>query len=331
MAYTSVGGGTTTYSQTAYDIAAYFSLRPQEYFDQVADVRTTKESMQGSSVVFNIVADLAEATSTLSETTDVTPVAISDSSVTVSLAEYGNAVNTTALLRGTSYVDLDPIVANVMGFNAGISMDAIARNVLAAGTNVNYAHYPTSQGTSRATVAAAEVLTSYDLRLAKATLASLNVEDFGGEYVCFIDPAVEFDLKSESGDVGWRDPHNYATAGDGPMSTNIMRGEIGKYEGFRFVSTPRAPFFSGAGASSANVYGTLCMGRQSLAKAWSKTDGNSDQPHIIMSPVVDSMRRFVPISWYHLVGYGLFRQASLLRIESAATVSGSITRPSIDN
>ena len=78
---------------------AYFALRPELYFDAVADVQPTAQSMPGTSVQFTIVNDLAIAPSALTENYDVNTVALSDSTVNLTLAEYGNAVLTTAKLR----------------------------------------------------------------------------------------------------------------------------------------------------------------------------------------------------------------------------------------
>jgi hypothetical protein len=37
-------------------------------------------------------------------------------------------------------------------------------------------------------------------------------------------------------------------------------------------------------------------------------------------PVTDALRRFEGMGWKHLVGYGVFRQAALRRIESASSI-----------
>ena len=124
--------------QVAFDRIAYFALRSELLFDAVADVMPVAQAMPGSSVKFTIFNDLTAATSTLSETSDVTAVAMSDSQVEVTLNEYGNAVNTTAKLRGTSFLDVDQAAANIVGYNAGISIDTVISDVLAAGTNVIY-------------------------------------------------------------------------------------------------------------------------------------------------------------------------------------------------
>src|ERR1700761_4063504 len=87
------------YSQTAYDRLAYFAFRPEVYYDKAVEVKPTRQSMPGQTVVFTIQNDLPIASSALNESTDLTPVAMSDSQVSIALAEYGNVVVTTAKLR----------------------------------------------------------------------------------------------------------------------------------------------------------------------------------------------------------------------------------------
>ena len=322
MAFT----GTTAldFAQTAYDRMAYFDLRPELFFDAAADIKPSAQSMPGASVVFTIVHDLAINSSALNESTDVTPVAMSDSQVTVSLAEFGATVNTTAKLRGESFVEIDPVVANAIGFNAGVSIDEVARNILQAGTNVVYAKGTGAQPTARNMILSTNTLLAANIRYAKTFLRVNNVATFGGFYIVYIHPNVSYDLTSETGTQGWRDPHAYSQPGE------IWQGEVGAFEGCRFIETPRAPLFAAAGSGSpaTDVFGTLCLGRQSLAKVHSIVDGNGPVPHVVPGPVTDFLRRFQPWGWYWLGNYGIFRQAAILRIESASSVD--IAQPSID-
>src|ERR1044071_6799986 len=301
-----------SYDQTAYDRMAYFSLRPELYFDAVADVQPTRQAMPGSAVVFSVQTDLAVASTTINESVDVDAVALSNSQVTLTLAEYGNAVSTSAKLRGTSFVELDPIVSNVLGYNAGISIDTIARDILKAGTNVRYA----GQGTARNTVIPTDTLAANNVRRALADLRGANVATVGGMYVAFIHPDVSYDLRGQTGAASWRDPHTYSQPGE------IWNGEIGSFEGFRFIETPRAPVFADAGSSTTltDVYRTIFLGRQGLAKAFSGSDGNRPYPRVIVSPIVDKMRRFVPMAWYWLGAYGIFRQEAVRAFESASSI-----------
>lgn len=310
--------GSLSVSQAAFDRLAYFALRSELLFDAMADVQPVQQSMPGSSVKFTIFNDLAEATSTLAESTDVTAVAMSDSQVEVTLQEYGNAVATTAKLRGTSFLDVDTVAANVIGYNAGSSIDTIVSTVLAGGSNVAYGSGGGTDPSSRGTVEADDTLTANDVRKATAQLRGANVPTFNGLYMGAIHPDVSYDLRSETGAAAWRDPHVYVD------TENIYNGEIGAFEGCRFVETPRAPFFEDAGnASTVDVYGTLIMGRQALAKAHSVTDGNGPLPKIVRGPITDTLERFAPIGWYWLGGYSRFREASLRRIESSSSIGAN--------
>ena len=321
-----MAGETTTSSlsvdQTAFDRIAYFALRSELLFDQAADVMPTAQSMPGSAVTFTIFSDLAPATSTLNEVTDVTPVALSDSQVTVTLAEYGNAVVTTAKLRGTSFLDVDSAAANIVGYNAGDSIDRVVRDVLAAGSNVSYATGGSSTATSRASVSADDVLTANDVRKEVARLRAANVATFNGTYMGFIHPDVSYDFRSETDAAGWRTPANYVNP------TGIYNGEIGQFESVRFIETPRGPVFANASDGSGStgtvdVYATLVMGRQALAKAHSITDGNGATPKIVRGNVTDLLMRLQPLGWYWLGGYGRFREASLRRIESGSSIGAN--------
>jgi len=314
-------------SKAAYEQLAYFALRSELLFDQAADVQPTNQSMPGSSVIFTKFADMSAATTPLTEDTDVTPVAMSDAQVTVTLLEYGNAVNTTAKLRGTSFLDVDAAAANIIGYNAGDSIDQVVREVLAGGSqNIFYGSGGASLPNSRATVGADDILTANDIRKMTASLRKKNVATYNGYYMGFIHPDVSYDLRRETGNASWNAPHvNVDTV-------NIYNGEIGTFESVRFIETPRAKIFEnasdGSGSSTGSsatvdVYCTHVMGRQSLAKAYSIVDGNGAFPKIVEGPVVDVLRRFNPTGWYWLGGYGRFREESLGRVESSSSIGAN--------
>ena len=321
-----MAGETTTSSlsvdQVAFDRLAYFALRSELLFDQAADVQPVAQAMPGSGVTFTIFADIAAATSTLNEVTDVTPTALSDSQVTVTLNDYGNAVVTTAKLRGTAFLDVDSAAANIIGYNAGDSMDQVVREVLAGGTNVVYATGGASTPSSRTTVAAEDIIAADDVRKVVAQLRAANVATFEGSYLGFIHPDVSYDFRSATDAAAWRTPANYVNP------EGIYNGEIGKFESVRFIETPRAKVFTNASDGSGStgtvdVYCTHIMGRQALAKAFSTQDGNGAVPKIVRGNVTDYLMRLQPLGWYWLGGYGRFREASLRRIESASSIGSN--------
>lgn len=304
------------YDQQAWEKLAYFALRPELYFRAIADVKPTNQSHVGSSVVFTIQSDIAVQSTSINESVDVTPVSLADTQVTVTLAEYGQAVTTTALVRGTSFLPLDPVVANVVGFAAGSSIDTVVRDVVAGGSNVRYATGTGIAPTGRTTVTPSNTFRAVDARRALADLRGGNVPTVGGMYVGFIHPDVSYDFRGETGAAAWRDPHTYSQPGE------IWNGEIGAFEGTRWIETPRAKVFADAGSSTTltDVYATTVHGRQGLAEAYSTGDGNGSMPRIAPTPVTDSLRRFTGMGWYLLAGWSVFRQASIRRIESSSSI-----------
>jgi len=300
--------------QEAFNRLAYFALRPELYFDQVASVKPSEAAMPGSPITFTIYSDLSEATTELAEASDVEAVAMSDAHVQVTLKEYGNAVLTTAKVRALSFLDVDADAANIVGFNAGVSVDTLAREALSIGTNVVYATGGSTDPTTRGSVEAEDVLAAADIRKVTAQLRTANVATVGGFYVAMIHPNVSYDFRSATGAANWRDPHVYSDP------QGIYTGEIGAFEGVRFIETPRCKVWTGSGSGSIAVYATHVVGFQALAKGFANQDGYGPDPQMVMGPVTDKLQRFRPCGWKHLVGYKVFREAAVRRIESSSSL-----------
>jgi len=62
------------------------------------------------------------------------------------------------------------------------------------------------------------------------------------------------------------------------------------------------------------VYRTIVAGKQALAEAVAQ------EPNVVIGPVVDRLMRFRPIGWYGVLGFSLYRQAALYRIESSSSI-----------
>jgi N4-gp56 family major capsid protein len=312
MAYTQASSVSS--DTTAFEQLAYFALRSQPMFEMVADVKSTNQSHPGSAVQFNIYNDLSQATSALTETSDVTAVALGDSTVTVTLAEYGNAVTTTAKLRGTSFLNVDADAANIIGYNMGNSIDKIVQDVLVGGSNVSYG----GDATSTATLAAEDTITASLIRQAVAALRGDSAPTMeGGVYVGFIHPDVSYDLRE---DTAVTDVIQYQIRQDG---AGVRMGSIGTFGGVDFIETPRIDFTADGGATTVDAYNTVICGKQALAKAHSRGAGFGENPSVVFGPVTDSLRRFQTVGWYHLVGYNRFREASLQRIETSSSIGAN--------
>ena len=292
----------------AHQRLAYFALRPQLHYDQIADVRPTNQTHPGGTVLFYIYDDLTAAVTPLTENLDPDAVAHSDNTVTVTLVEYGNSQRTTAKARGTALLQIDSDGANIIGFNAGDSVDTLARTELIAGTNVIYG----GTATSTVTVAAGDNLVAHDIGEAVAELRSANSMPVDGTYyMAHISPEQALDLRSETGAGGWTEPANYSDV------TRRWQGVTGAFNGALVVETPRV-FSDTDGAASAEVFRATVVGKQALAKAYSSSE-SGEHPQIVIGPQVDKLRRFNSIGWKWLGGYKRFREASIQRIETAAT------------
>jgi N4-gp56 family major capsid protein len=305
----SVGSDTAAFEQLAY-----FALRSQPMFEMVCDVKSTNQSHPGASVQFNIYNDLSQATSALTETSDVTAVALGDSTVTVTLVEYGNAVTTTAKLRGTSFLNVDADAANIIGYNMANSLDNVVHAILVAGSNVLYGGDATATGE----LAAGDIITAALVRKAVANARSASAPTFnGGVYVGFIHPDVSFDLRNATTvtDVIAHQNQQDASA--------IRTGSIGVYGGVDFIETPRLDIGTNTGASNVDEYETIICGKQAMAKATSRAAGFGDDPSIVFGPVTDSLRRFQTVGWYQLAGYSRFREASIRRIETSSSIGAN--------
>lgn len=219
--------------QTAYDRYVEFALRSQPMIRAVADKKPVQQAMPGNSVVFSLYNDLSAATSTLTETTDPDAVALSNvDTVSVTLAEYGNAALVTRKLQLFSLSDVDPAVADIIAFNMADSLDVVAQSALRQGTNVIYG----GTRTSTATITASDTVDSADIRKVVAKLRSNKaVPRSGSLYWVGIHPEVSHDLRAESGSIGWRDTHQHTDASLG----NLFAGTIGTYEGAFFVENAR--------------------------------------------------------------------------------------------
>jgi|TARA_R110000824_G_scaffold11580_5_gene50604 N4-gp56 family major capsid protein len=300
--------------KTAFDQTAYFALRSQPLFEMIADVRSTAQSHNGSGVQFTFYADMAQATSALTEATDVTAVALTDSAVTVTLAEYGNAVITTAKVRGTSFLNVDADAANIVGYNMADSLDKIVSDIANAGTNVSYS----GGAANRGAITTGDEYTAADGRKAVAQLRTRNAPGWeNGNYMAIIHPDVSYDLRS---DTTVTDVIQYQLYQDGAP---VRAGSIGTFNGINYIENPRAGLIVDGGLSTVDVYQTLICGRQALAKAFSRAPGFGQEPSIVVGPVTDTLRRFNPIGWYHLVGYGVFRQACMQRVESMSSIGAN--------
>ena len=304
--------------QTAYDRAVEFALRAVPQFRAFVTKRPVQQAMPGSSVVFELYNDLTTATSSLAEDTDVAAVGVPQTStVSVTLNPYGNAVISSETLRLEALSDVEPAIANIVGWNMVDSIDAIVQSIIASnGTNIaNVAsgtlHSSVIDGTA-ATKNAVTQTDTFSSTVARAIPAVMRANkalpSMGDYFRALVHPKVSVDLRSETGAAGWRDPHAYS----GDNAGAIWRGEIGAYEGAAYVETPRTTVT--ANGSSVNVYNSYFLGQQALAEAV------AEEPHVVFGLRTDKLMRFQPVGWKSLIGWNVYRQAALFQTYTASSL-----------
>ena len=303
----SLGGtaGSAGLVQKAYDKSIEFALRDEPLIRSVADKRPVSPTNNGNVVVLQKYADLANATTALTESTDIDGVTIgTPTSVTITMQEFGNATTNTRALQLFSLNSVDPDIVTLMARNQADSIDALAMTALRGGSNVIYAG---STATSTATVTAAATLTAANISKAVAKLRGNKASGKrGAEYWAGIHPDVSHDLMLEN---GWLIPNAY-----GSDQMRIWAGEVGRFKGAFFVESPRL-YSATDGAASAKVYRTILVGQQALAEAV------AEEPHTVIGPVTDKLNRFRPIGWYGVLGFARFREEALYRIESGSSIA----------
>lgn len=222
--------------QTAYDQYVRMALRSIPVMRSLADVKPVEQAMPGSSVVFSIYSDLALATSTLTETSDVSSISLGNpSTVSVTLNEYGSAVTTTKKLDLTSFNSVDSALADIVTYNAADSIDNVVGQVLVAGTNVAYANGASgTRPTSSATILSTDTLTVADVRDAVVALRVAKALPRMGElYAGYLHPRQSADLRAETGTGGFQELSKYVDR------TPFIAGAVGVIEGAFIVETSR--------------------------------------------------------------------------------------------
>lgn len=217
-------------------------------------------------IKFRRYGSLAAALTPLQE--GVTPVGsqLSVTDITAEALQYGDFITVTDVL---DYSTQDPeltIAGEILGDQAGDTVDQLTRDVMAAGSNV----YRPSTYTTRVQITASDLITTTlvdkTVRLLKNNKArkitqmvnastGFNTSPIAAGYIGIIHPNVSYTLKNLTGFVK---VENYANKSD------VMPGEIGTYGEVRFIETTNAKVFAGEGASSIDVYATLIFGSDAV-------------------------------------------------------------------
>jgi N4-gp56 family major capsid protein len=299
----------TTRVATALDLEVATYLREEPIFRAFTDSRPERQSYPGKVVTKTVRGELALATTPLSESLDVDAVAApADRQFNVTLAEYGNAMVDTHLLRKTDWSQSAAAeIGMEMGLNATRSIDAVYRAVLDGSTNVIYSIAAGVQATDP--VAARTVIKSKDVAFAKALLRRRNaVPRFGNLSACVIHPDVAHDLMAESGTNTWRQPHEQVD------TSNLYNRVLGDYAGVRFVENSKCTILDDA---NADLYTSYFIEKEALFESV------GDDVRIVVADPIDALKRFYRVGWYALLGVSRFRENAIQRLRSSSSIAAA--------
>lgn len=292
----------------AYDRNAFFALRAGAVYDQFARVKPGNVTSPGSTVSFLFWGDLSTATATLSETVDVDAVALSDSLVTLTPLEHGNAVLVTVRVKTDTFaLGFDPDVANIVAYNMLDSLETLAQEAIEAGATTT-----TVDGGAEGSLTAGDVMTLNRIRQEIAAMRGANVNPISGsDYALILHPDVSYDLMTATAGTDWA---AYAIRNpDG----EFKNGMIARIAGASIYETSRAAINTDGGSSTTDTYSNYFLGQDGFGKAV------SIPPHIVPGPITDKLRRFMPLGWHAYLDYGVIRSAAARNVISASSIGSN--------
>lgn len=291
--------------KTFYDKVIIKNAVPNLVHDQFGQKKPIPKN-SGKTIEFRRLNPFAKATTPLTEGVTPDGKKLDWATVTATVSQYGDYVTTSDMLDMTAIDNNITEAGRVLGDQAGISLDGVVREILNAGTNVQYGD---GSKTSRSAITDTDVMTVAAVKRAVTTLKRMNAKKINGDYVAIIHPDVAYDLMN---DTKWE-----AVATYNPK--NLYAGEIGRLYGVRFVETSEAKIFEKAGASSIDVYSTLFLG----ADAYGTTSIDGGGLEMIVKPKgsagsADPLNQRSTVGWKATKTACILTQAFMVRVETAS-------------
>ncbi|MGZ8317500.1 MAG: N4-gp56 family major capsid protein [Telluria sp.] len=288
------------------------SVQPLTKFRQFADVKDAAVQGKGMGEAFhwNVYSDVATQGTTLTEGTAMPTTNFVITQGTMTITEAGNSVPYTSKLDDLSEQPVKDIISKVLKNDAKKAFDIMAEaqfrltplRVVATGGTSTSSVTLTTNGTATATNNVA--LGKNHIKAITDVMKERNIPPYiADDYIALAHPTTFRTVKNDLEAV-----HQYVDAG----FQMILNGEIGRYEGVRFVeqtNIAKAGFTNGL-------------------SNWCYFFGNDTVAEGIVIP--EEMRGAIPsdygrqrgIAWYYLGGFGIVQtqaaQARILRWDSAA-------------
>lgn len=298
---------------TFYQTAMLERLLPELQYMKFGEKKNIPKR-KGATAQWRRLNSLAVSTTALTEGVTPDGVNLDITPVTATVQQYGSWTKISDFI---DMVGLDPLMtetSELMGENAGESIDTVIRDIIYAGTNVVYAN----SKASRVTVAATDKITAIDILKVRRTMRRNKVKQItlpgGGKgWVAFIHTDVATDLMQTT---EWKDQNTYVD------TKNREEGTIGKMYGIYFIEVDNGMKYTGAGATGADVFATLFIGKGAYGVP--DVEGSS-KPDIIVhaagsAGTADPLNQFNTVAWKAAFTSVRINELCIVRYESGATV-----------
>lgn len=259
-------------------------------------------------LMFVNVPDLPINTTPLTEGTRPDKRALSLGTVTIDTDQYGDLVAITDVAKVKSPIELVPIAIERLSRQSSESLDQIHRDVIAAGGTTKLGG---TGNTVRADIASNDLATAGELRKLKTIMRKAKIQPMAdGYYRLWVHPNVEYDLRSDTSTGGFIDVKKYS---DG-LAEDIIRGEVGRLEGFRIMAINNAPTF----ASTTTVYRSIALGDK---KGWGSGDLQTLQTYHVApgGDHTDPLGQEELMGWKVDFGVAVLSNSYYYGLETAAT------------
>ena len=192
-ANTTTAEGLNVEMKTFYDRTLIENAEPELVHDQWAQTRDIPQN-GGKTIEFRKYDQLPKALTPLTE--GVTPEGqeMKVTKLEATVKQYGGFVALSDLLILTAIDNNIVEASELIGSQAGRTLDTISREVMNAGTNVQYAE---GQVTSRAAITSDMKLTVKAVKMAVRFLKKQNAKRINGYFYGIINPDCSFDLTED--------------------------------------------------------------------------------------------------------------------------------------
>lgn len=188
----------------------------------------------GDSIKFRKLSPFAPTTEPLKE--GVTPAGqkLAMSTLIAKVKPYGRHIEYTDEMQWKTLDQLQRETAKELSEQGTMSVDAVARDAMHAGLNVQYA----GGKSDRSSLAATDVLTAAEIKKAVRTLERNHAKKFAdGYYHAIVSPDTKYDLTD---DPLWIDVAKYQN------KEAVEKYELGKMLGVKFYESPESKVFEAA-------------------------------------------------------------------------------------